>query len=277
MSHPDVREVEFNGHLLSFDLALGGRLTRWQYQGFELIGSQGSDPVENGCYPMAPWAGRLADNAFIWASESTSLDANYQGFALHGFLLDRPVGEFSIVELPDAIEVHIQTSISNWIAQLSIEMCWRISQHQLESRISAVTSSPDPVPVVLGWHPWFNNTVNNSQKLDIDFSELELAVRDGNFPSGQFVRAIEAEGPFDDVFVSPTKSVNLTWGSELSLDVVNSHEWFVIYNGAREFTCVEPQTGPPNAFNKSLGCRTLTTTVDNPLTMTTAWSLSIPK
>ena len=274
MSHPELRTISVAGHSLSFDLSLGARITQWNYQGLDLIGVRGSDPVENGCYPMAPGAGRIAGNSLDWQGEAISLPVNYQGFALHGYVLDRPIDSFQENEFDDSVEIQFTTMINDWIAPLRIDMKWQLMQHEIHSTIAASTPSLDPIPVVLGWHPWFNNVIDGDQVISLDYQGLELAVKAGDFPSGDFIEATKAQGPYDDAFRSKDKLVNLRWGNRLNISICNSHEWFVIYNGAEGFTCVEPQTGPPNAFHNPLDCSTITTVANNPLIMSTTWKLT---
>lgn len=274
MLPPEKQTIRVGGHSLSFDLGSGGRVSSWIFQGFELIGARGDDPVEHGCYPMAPWAGRIAGNSFTWNDEIVHLAPNYQEFALHGYLLDRPVELRDRAESPDSVDIAFTTVVTEWIAPVRIDMHWRIAEHEVQSTITASTHSLDPVPVVLGWHPWFNSVIGVGQETSIDYRNLQLAVKKDGYPSSEFVHVTESQCPFDDAFISSTNSVNIRWGSFLNLEISNSHEWFVIYNGAEGFTCVEPQTGPPNAFNDPLGCTTLTTIAGNPLSMFTSWRLT---
>lgn len=274
MSPPDQQTIGVAGHSLTFDLATGGRVASWIFSDYELIGSRGLDPVEYGCYPMAPWAGRIAGNSFSWSGETVHLESNYQEFALHGYLLDRPVDLSHITSSPDVAAITFSTMVDDWVAPMHIEMKWCVTKSEVQSTITASTLSQDPVPVVLGWHPWFNNVVGIDHMVSIDYRNLQLAVKENAYPSGEFVAVTESDGPFDDAFLSETNSVNIQWGSLFKLEIKNSHEWFVIHNGAEGFTCVEPQTGPPNAFNNSLGCTTLTAIAGNPLSMSTSWRLT---
>lgn len=274
MSRPELRTITVSGHSLSFDESLGGRVTRWRYQDLDLIGVKGSDPVDNGCYPMAPWAGRIAGNSFEWQGTTIKLTPSYQGFALHGYLLDKPVDSCSISKFEDYVQISFTTYVQDWVAPVQIEMRWCLGASQIQSSIAAITESRDPIPIVLGWHPWFNNVIDGDQVISLDYQDLDLAVKAGDFPSGDFIPATKTQGPFDDAFRSRDKLVNLRWGNRLELSIHNSHDWFVIYNGAEGFTCVEPQTGPPNAFNNPLGCSTITTVANNPLIMSTTWKLT---
>lgn len=250
-------------------------MTSWLFHGHQLLGYSSSIPVENGCYPMAPWAGRIRNNHIDWCGQSLNLTPSYQEFALHGLLLDQPVECAYKSESGDAASIEFTADISDWFAPLRIVMQWRLYADRIESTITALTDSIDRVPVVLGWHPWFVNSLDSSENLVLQVDSAQLAVREGWYPTGEFRQVLDFDSPFDDCFRIPSQQVNLHWGSKLQLQVKNSHAWFVIYNGAPGFICVEPQTAPPNAFAQPLGCTTLTTTAGDPLSMSTTWSLTI--
>ncbi len=247
----------------------------WVFRDHQLLGSLSADPVENGCYPMAPWAGRIHENHIDWNAKSLDLEPSYQEFALHGLLLDQPVKCAHKSESGDAASIEFTAAISDWCAPLRIVMQWRLSADRVESKITALTDSIDPVPVVLGWHPWFVNSLGASENLVLQVDSAQLAVREGLYPTGEFRQVLDFDSPFDDCFRIPSRKVHLRWGTELHVEIRNSHDWFVIYNGAPGVSCVEPQTGPPNAFAQSLGCDTLTTSAGHPLAMSTTWSLGI--
>ena len=269
---PENFSGSVNRNFVAFDFAHGGRLARWNYGEHELIGAFGSDPVEHGFYIMAPWAGRLSNNSLTWAGQSMEFPCNYGEFALHGFALNTPPDSVFIEQSADLITVVTTHHIKGWLGSLVIEASWHIHAESLITTLRATTSSSEPVPVLMGWHPWFRNQLGEGQTLSVDFSQAEIAVREGSLPTGQLVHVTNSDGPFDDAFRIPNKTVNLRWGNDLALRVTSSHEWFVVFNQLKDFTCVEPQNGPPNVFEHSMGCQTYTTTQDDPLELRAEWS-----
>jgi len=274
LSPPDIRECEYQGHRVDVNVNQGGRITRWIYQGEDLIGSHGPDPIENGMYPMAPWAGRLTNNRFQWGGKDYVLPASHGEFALHGVLLDQPVESFATELDQHHFDIAMTYAINNWVAPIQVEIKHRIRADSLESTITGFTDSLEPIPCLLGWHPWFNNIIGTDQRLTFTAPDALVAIRDGYFPSGELVHLADLSGSLDDAIRVPSKIVTIEWGSQLTLKIENSHEWFVIFDGTENFTCIEPQTGPPNVFNNSIGCESLTTSAGNPLTMSTKWSFS---
>lgn len=224
-------------------------------------------------YPMAPWAGRIRHNCIDWNGHSRFLEPSFDEWALHGLLLDQSVECTHMSHNGNIASIEFTAQVSDWFAPLNIVMQWKLHKDRVESTITAHTESTDAVPVVMGWHPWFVNSLSPSESLLVQADSAHLAIREGLYPSGDFREVHDFQSPYDDCFRIPTGEVNLHWGDSLHLRIQNSHEWFVIYNGAPGFVCVEPQTGPPNGFAEPLGSATLTTTAREPLTMTTIWSL----
>jgi aldose 1-epimerase len=226
-------------------------------------------------YPMAPWAGRIRHNRIDWNGESRTLLPSYQAWALHGFTLDQAVECTRISTGDDSALIEFTADINEWFAPLRILMQWRLHMNRVESTITVHTESTEPVPVIVGWHPWFVNSLGPSADLTVQTESAHLAIRQDAFPSGEFCEVRDFDAEYDDCFRIPSREVILHWGKELHLRIQNSHEWFVIYNGASNFMCIEPQSGPPNGLNNSLGADTLTTSAREPLSMTTVWSLGI--
>lgn len=273
---PSQPPEKFSGNVghnfVAFDFAQGARLTRWKYGEHDLIGTFGSDPVEHGFYIMAPWAGRLSNNSLTWAGQTKEFQCNYGEFALHGFALDTPPDSVIIEQSAELISVVTTHQIRKWVHPIVIEASWHIHAESLITTLRATTSSSEPVPVLMGWHPWFRNHLGDGQTLSVDFDDAEIAVREGTLPTGQLVHVTNSDGPFDDAFKISKNTVTLRWGNDLALRVTSSHEWFVVFNELEDFTCVEPQNGPPNVFEHSLGCQTYTATQDEPLELRAEWS-----
>jgi aldose 1-epimerase len=103
----------------------------------------------------------------------------------------------------------------------------------------AVQAGDQPMPSVLGWHPWFRKPDR------LLFAPKAMYPRDGEgIATLPCVRP--APGPWDDCFVSPVDVVLVSAGQRLRMRADTEH--WVVYDGAAHATCVEPQTGPPDGF-----------------------------
>lgn len=254
---------------LAFDPLLGGRVTSWVIDGTEVLTGAGPNPVEHGIYPMAPWAGRLRDNRItagqrerwgIAGAGDYTPEITFAGWAIHGTCLDAPVDTWELE--PDRIT--LRQRIPGWPATLVT--AWTIADLTTTSRLTV--EAEKPTPALLGWHPWFPTRIDGaSAKWSLDG---ELAVREGAFPSGEWRTWTEGSTRVDDAFHVPDGTVEITWGT-LSLSIRNSDPWFVIFDERDGEICVEPQNGPPNAFDVPLRGDPPVARPGDPVTMTTTW------
>ncbi len=218
----------------------GGRVASLVVDGTEVLvrgdDARRSDPLRWGCYPMAPWAGRVRFGRFRFAGRDHQLECNLPPHAIHGTVLDRPwrtvFADSTTVELDIALG-------SRW--PLGGRAFQRIELRPDRLRCSlAVQAADQPMPAQVGWHPWF---------VKPDRAELRFArmyQRDGDgIPSGVLVTP--PEGPWDDCFVEPLAPLRLVVGP-VTLTISSDCDHWVVYDEPADATCVEPQSGPPDGF-----------------------------
>jgi aldose 1-epimerase len=119
-------------------------------------------------------------------------------------------------------------------------------------------------PAEIGWHPWFRKPDR------LEFTPTAMYRRDGfGIPTGALIDP--TAGPWDDCFVN-ADPVDLHYdrASASTVTVSSDCDHWVVYDQPADATCVEPQSGPPDAFNLSPHA----VTPSNPLRrwMTIAWS-----
>lgn len=71
------------------DLEQGARLSSLCIDGLEVLVDQGEDPLRWGCYPMAPWAGRLCEGRFEYEGETFQMPLTLPPHAIHGTVHQR--------------------------------------------------------------------------------------------------------------------------------------------------------------------------------------------
>jgi aldose 1-epimerase len=96
-----------------------------------------------------------------------------------------------------------------------------------------------PMPV-LGWHPWFRKP----QQLVFEPDAMYPRDQEG---IATLPLVPPSPGAWDDCFINraPVRLHGAT--GELSLTSDSQH--WVVYDQPPHASCVEPQTGPPDAFN----------------------------
>ena len=240
----------------------GGRLASFTIDGEEILVTSGGSATEWGCYPMAPWAGRVAEGRFSWKGRPIQLPITCGPHALHGTVLDRPWSRCGEA----ALEIDFGP---DWPWKGSIRSDFELQAGVFRWTLT-VSALDEPMPVFLGWHPWFLRSRGPATKLDLTFDPRAMYERDSNgIPTGQ--RIAPSTGPWDDCFGDVSHPPRLRWSDGLTLDVNSSCTYWVIYDEPRHALCVEPQSAPPDAFN--LGNATVVDP-DCPMTHTMEWRWS---
>jgi aldose 1-epimerase len=110
----------------------------------------------------------------------------------------------------------------------------------------------EPMPAVLGWHPWFLRhaapSMDGEAGLELEFDAQTMYERDGDgIPTGALVAP--KPRPWDDCFTGLRRPPVLRWPGFLELEISSTCPDWVVYDERDDAICVEPQTGPPDALN----------------------------
>jgi aldose 1-epimerase len=134
-----------------------------------------------------------------------------------------------------------------------------------------LTTLDRPFPATVGWHPWFRRTIGGAQAtLRVEAASMYERGPD-HLPTGRLIEP--SRGPWDDAFTGMRAPVGITWGDQLRLTVESDLDHVVVYDEPAEALCVEPQSGPPDAF--ALG-RAVVVAPGQPLTATMRWLWQVP-
>ena len=77
-------------------------------------------------------------------------------YAMHGLMLDTP---FDIEEQSDA---HVRAVLragdfgGHWVSKTDVTVEYRLTSEALTLTVEAVNAGAEPLPMGIGWHPWFN-------------------------------------------------------------------------------------------------------------------------
>ena len=218
----------------------GGRIAQIISAGTALLidrSDSTGDPVRWGCYPMVPWAGRVRHGRFELDRVTYQLPVGDDGHALHG------VGFSSAWIVTSRTGAAIDMTLA-----LPTDDRWPFgggSTQRIEVDGSTITMRLDVTaherrfPAVIGWHPWFRKPTR------IDFSPVSIYRRVDGIAIDEQI-AVTA-GPWDDCFVNRLPVRAEVDGVRLRLDS-DCTDW-VVYDEPSHATCIEPQSGPPDAFN----------------------------
>jgi aldose 1-epimerase len=268
----DAIVLEGEGATLTIDAEHGARLASLVVDGHELLVTEGDGPIWWGCYPMAPFAGRIRDGRFPFRDELYDIPLSMPPNAIHGTVLDRPWQ----VTARSADGVELATDLGpDWPFRGRVVQAITLVAGGMEAalRLEAV----EPMPAVLGWHPWFRRSVGGaSAQLAFEAHSMYLRGPDG-LPTGMI--GPPSPGPWDDAFADLVAQPRLTWPGILELDIRSTALFWVVFDEREDALCVEPQTAPPDAFNLAwaAGVEPPMAAPDRPATIAMAWRWTRPE
>ncbi|HUS41171.1 MAG TPA: hypothetical protein VMY16_00760 [Ilumatobacteraceae bacterium] len=222
-------------------------------------------PLTWGCYPMAPWVGRIRSGRFAFAGVEHRLPINHRdgdspqrSHAIHGLVYDR---NWPAV---DAVSDTSWTATRDldWSFGGSVTQAIALFDDRVELTLTVETSVGE-FPSEVGWHPWFRKPDR------LEFSPASMYARDEfGLPTGVLVDP--TDGPWDDCFLAG-EPVELHYERSIApvIRIWSDCDHWVVYDEPADATCVEPQSGPPDAFN--LEPHVVTPTAPLTRMMTIAW------
>lgn len=222
------------------DPAAGGRIAQITVGDTPLLVARdgaGGDPLTWGAYPMVPWAGRVRDGRFEFRGVPYELPRNHRGHAMHG------VGYTSAwtvsARTAERIELRLDlpTDIT-WPFGGTVLQVFDVSDGAVTCTMT-VGATEHAFPVSFGWHPWFR------KPSQLDFAPTAMYRRDDDHIAIDELVEVPP-GPWDDCFVN-REPIGMTI-DELDVTLTSPCIHWVVFDEPPHATCVEPQTGPPDAF-----------------------------
>lgn len=221
----------------------GGRIAQIRYDGVDWLVSEkesGAEAIAWGCYPMVPWAGRIRRGRFDFDGKPYVLPTNFGGHAIHGVGFTRPWQMDSLEADTATLSLELAED-AYWPFGGTATQIIRLRPHCLELHL-AIQADRHAMPAVLGWHPWFRKP------------EQLIFAPDAMYPQdGEGIATVPCvaptPGPWDDCFINHAEIALVSADQRLRMRA-NTNYW-VVYDAASHATCVEPQTGPPDAFTLS--------------------------
>jgi aldose 1-epimerase len=243
---------------------------------------------------MGPWANRLDEQAFYANGKRYAFDmsiGNVRGeIPIHGFLTT--ASQWKVTSLRSTADAAMVTSrleffqqpswMKQWPFAHAIEMTYRLADGALEVATTIANLSAEPMPVAIGFHPYFQLTDAPRDEWMISVGARTRWVLDSNkVPTGE-TEPIERLFPtpqaglreynLDEVFSdlvrdSEGRATMSVWGRSQRLDVVLGPRYrsVVVWapnpagagrggQGAsppaeRNFICFEPMAAISNALN----------------------------
>jgi aldose 1-epimerase len=266
---------------LTVDPQAGGRMSSLRIGATEVLVTEGWGPIRWGCYPMAPFAGRIRDGRFTFRGREVQVPLNLSPDAIHGTVFDRP---WDVVSRADDRLVLAIDLGSAWPFRGTVTQSIGLAPGGLDATLTL--EAEEAMPAVLGWHPWFRRYLDHTPsgpgtrsaevEIIVDATAMFERGTDG-LPTGALV--VPRPRPWDDAFTGLRSAPIVRWPDALEITLSSTAGVWVVYDEPVEGVCVEPQTAPPDAANLAAAAGEEPDVADagRPMTASMAWSWRSPR
>jgi aldose 1-epimerase len=252
--------LQAGGLRLTFEPALGGAITSLTHDGDDLLRPTregATDVLETACFPMVPYANRIAGGRFTFGARTAALSRNMAGQAhpLHG---DGWRGAWRIeARGEDFVTLIFEPLATEWPWRYRARQTFRLRPDSLTVELEVTNRDDAPGPFGLGFHPYFPHSgtarltaqTTGVWRSSADLLPTEL-VAAAPWAQGAPVRT---ERLVDHCHTGWTGPARIDLGpSRLSLELTASAElgWLHVFSPPdQDFFCVEAVSHAPNALN----------------------------
>lgn len=241
--------------------ALGGSVAELSWRGLPVLRPTPhdvDDPLETACFPLIPWANRIADGRFLFAGRTWDVGATpgFEPHALHG-LGWRRSWKAEVAGPSEAVLTLLHPGGQDWPWAFSAEQRFQLSEQGLHIMLSMTNTGRGAQPAGLGLHPWLHRLPNDRLTMvaprvwradkTLIPSELVPASDLFDWSDGPAV----ADAPFvDNAYEDWKGSARLAHADwSVTLASAGAHRVHVYAPRDAGFVCVEPVSHRPNALN----------------------------
>jgi aldose 1-epimerase len=261
----------------AYELSVNGHNVMWFP--FSSLAEFKQKPTFSGNPFLAPWANRLDQDGFYANGKHYALNPELKNYRtdqndhpIHGLLAYSPHWEIVDIKADDG-RAQVTSRLEFWrypdyMAQFpfahTIHMTYRLVNGILEVETAIENQSTDPMPIAIGYHPYFK--VHDAPR---DQWQVRMPVREqvvlskelvptGDTKSVSYPNLVSLNGiVLDDVFGGLIRGEGdraefSVTGQKQKISVLYGPKYpvAVVYAPAgRDFICFEPMTAPTNALN----------------------------
>jgi aldose 1-epimerase len=261
----------------SYEMKVNGKKVFWSP--YNSVGEFKAKPVHLGNPFLAPWANRLEGDYFYANGKKYTLNPSLDNFRydgnhkpIHGLVLYS--SDWKVIAAnANGKSAQVTSRLEfwrhpDWMEQFpfahNIDMTYRLQNGVLEVETVIENLSTDPLPVGIGYHPYFtlhdaprdqwkvhmpakdhlilsNVLIPTGEKKPMEFADpqpLAGTVLDDVF--GGLVRGPDGRAEFS--VQAKNEKISVFYGPKYPIAVVYAPK-------GRDFICFEPMSAPTNAFN----------------------------
>lgn len=274
--HAEVAIVPSLGNL-AYEFKVNGKNAFWLP--YKTLAEMKARPQFGGNPFLAPWANRLSEDAYFANGRKFRLNPDLGNVhrdqnrnPIHGLLTVSPDWKVTAVEA-DSDSASVTSRLEFWkhpelMAQFpfahTIEMTFRLHDGVLEVATTIENLSADPMPVGIGYHPYFQLHDSSRDQWKVHLAARDhLALSKMVIPTGER-HAVEFPDPLplagqalDDVFGGLVRDAS----GRATFSVEGAHEKISVIYGPKytvavvyaprggQFICFEPMSAITDGFN----------------------------
>jgi aldose 1-epimerase len=242
----------------------GGAIRAFEWRGRHILrpapARSGGDPFEMACFPMVPYANRVAHGRFEFCGRVVQLERNWSAdpHPLHGQAWRRP---WSIATAtPSAAVLTFEGGADEWPWRYRCEQRFALGDEGLSIELALENLGVTAMPAMLGLHPYFPDPAHARMSARLPWvwrtDAASLALEQIETPAAWAFEPRKSIGAvaLDHCFAGWDGVASLDW-PEFRLVLRASHCRFlhVYAPPTQEFFCIEPQTAPPGALERGAG------------------------
>jgi aldose 1-epimerase len=247
---------------LTLDAARGGviREFRWRDRAIfrPTLSTAGTDPFAMACFPMVPYANRIAHGRFNFGSRVVHLKRNWaeDPHPLHGQGWHSPWQVFAATA--SSAVLMVEGGADEWPWHYLAEQHLQLSPGALSIRLSIENLAQSPMPVMLGLHPYFCDPelawlqaripkVWLTDNASLPIAEVVTPL-DWSFDPARLITGV----PLDHCFTHWNGTAVIRWPDlRVEIHASNCRYLHVYAPSGRDFFCVEPMSAAAGALNRN--------------------------
>jgi aldose 1-epimerase len=249
------------GWELGFLPALGGAIGTLRYRGEDILRPTpdgAADPLDSACFPLVPYANRIAGGRFVFGGRTIQLPLNFGGHpnSLHGIGWQRA---WTVAETrPGRARLEHRHGGDGWPWRYRAEQLFELDEDGLRVRLTLTNKASEPMPAGIGLHPYFAIRPGTVLRLNAARvwltdavqipSEPVAADHFGDWAAGA---SISDAGFIDHSYERWDGVATLDRGDHVvRLSAEGARDLHLYHPAGESFCCLEPVSHLPDAFNR---------------------------
>jgi len=218
----------------------------------------GDDPFDMACFPMVPYANRVAHGRFSFGNQAVQLERNWSEdpHPLHGHGWR---AQWSVVAgSSSSARLRFEGGADQWPWRYRCEQYFQLLRDGLSVELSIENLSDAPMPAMLGYHPYFQEAARAQLQARLPrvwlTDRASLPVEQIPTPPAWSFDPARAMGAvaLDHCFSGWNGVATLRWPDRTVIVRATHCSHLHVYAPAgRDFFCIEPQSAAPGALGRN--------------------------